>query len=852
MVLQVPSQARQTVRLVAPLSGYLLPIEQVPDPVFAQKMVGDGISIDPISTVLQSPCDGEVVQVHPSHHAVTIKTDDGVEVLMHIGLDTVELRGEGFTPKVQLGDRVSIGDPLIEFDIDYVAQNAKSLLTQVVVTNSDLISEFVYSSGLVQANKDIFLELVLGEGPQEDETGTGEVVASEPIVVPNPTGLHARPSAVLVNLAKKYRAKVYLKRGSDRANAKSVVALMGLQVGNGETVTLEAEGADAKEAILELTEAMRAGLGEEGAVAAPAPASIAQSALKAPPPQPKSADPNLLLGVAASSGLAVGNLFQVREQTIDVPETGEAPNKERRKLEDAIALAGLELEAIRAKVHSQGDPSKAAIFAAHAEILQDPELMDLSNSLIDKGKSAAYAWQQTYTSQAATLAKLDNELLAQRANDVRDVGMRVLRILTGAESTQMKYPHDTILVAEDLTPSDMANLDRERVVGFCTLAGGATSHVAILARSMGIPAIAGIEPGIRDLPDGTPVILNGTKGKVQLNASPEVLQQTRDRITRQKERQAEHLKHAFEPAITQDGHRMEVVANIGSLKDAQEAAKLGAEGVGLLRTEFVFMERPKAPTEDEQTGIYRSIAEVMGPDKPVIIRTLDVGGDKPLPYMPMAHEENPFLGERGIRFGFDQPELQRTQFRSILRASSAGRLRVMFPMIGRVEEIRMAKAMLEEERQQLNLPPIEVGIMIEVPSAAVMAETLAKEVDFFSVGTNDLTQYTLAVDRGHPKLAPTVDGMHPAVLRLIGLAVKGAEAHGKWVGVCGGIGSDPQGIPILIGLGVKELSVSVSMIPSIKAQVRSLTLAQCQQLAEQALNVATAAEVRNLVPLEDA
>jgi phosphocarrier protein FPr len=297
---------------------------------------------------------------------------------------------------------------------------------------------------------------------------------------------------------------------------------------------------------------------------------------------------------------------------------------------------------------------------------------------------------------------------------------------------------------------------------------------------------------------------------------------------------------------------MEVVANIGSLKDAQEAAKLGAEGVGLLRTEFVFMERPKAPTEDEQTGIYRSIAEVMGPDKPVIIRTLDVGGDKPLPYMPMAHEENPFLGERGIRFGFDQPELQRTQFRSILRASSAGRLRVMFPMIGRVEEIRMAKAMLEEERQQLNLPPIEVGIMIEVPSAAVMAETLAKEVDFFSVGTNDLTQYTLAVDRGHPKLAPTVDGMHPAVLRLIGLAVKGAEAHGKWVGVCGGIGSDPQGIPILIGLGVKELSVSVSMIPSIKAQVRSLTLAQCQQLAEQALNVATAAEVRNLVPLEDA
>jgi phosphoenolpyruvate-protein phosphotransferase len=304
-------------------------------------------------------------------------------------------------------------------------------------------------------------------------------------------------------------------------------------------------------------------------------------------------------------------------------------------------------------------------------------------------------------------------------------------------------------------------------------------------------------------------------------------------------------------AQTLDGHRVEVVANIGSLKDAEEAASLGAEGVGLLRTEFVFMERPKAPTEDEQTGIYRSIAEVMGADRPVIIRTLDVGGDKPLPYLPMAHEENPFLGERGIRFGFDQPELQRTQLRAILRAASAGKLRIMFPMIGRIEELRMAKAMLEEERQQLDLPPIEVGIMIEVPSAALMAETLAKEVDFFSVGTNDLTQYTLAVDRGHPKLAPFVDGLHPAVLRLIDQAVQGAGRYGKWVGVCGGIGSDPQAIPILIGLGVKELSASVSMIPSIKALVRSLDLDHCQKLAAQALGMETAAEVRDLVPLDE-
>lgn len=852
MIVQGIPQETRCLRLVAPLSGVLVPIEQVPDPVFAQKMVGDGVSIDPLNQMLVAPCDGEIIQLHPSNHAVTVKTAEGVEILMHIGLDTVELRGQGFTPQVKLGDRVHAGDPLIAFDADAVARHAKSLLTQIVVTNSDRVTQFHHPTGVVTAGRDIFLELTLAlETAGEAAATPGERVVSEPIVIPNPTGLHARPAAVLVNLAKQYQAKIWLHRGEQRANARSVVALMGLQVGNGDHVTLEAEGPDAKQAITELTEAVRAGLGEAGAAPAPAPASIAQSALKAPPPQPRSTDPNLILGTAASTGLAVGNTFRVREQQIHVSETGGTPEQERRALEDAIAKAALEVESIRAKVHAHGDPGKAAIFAAHQELLADPELMDTTTSLLNKGKSAPYAWQQTYTAQADQLAHLENPLLAQRANDLRDVGQRVLRILTGVETTELKYPHDTILLAEDLTPSAMANLDRERVVGFCTLTGGATSHVAILARSMGIPAIAGVEARTLDLPDGTPVILDGTQGTLRLNATPDEIERVKTRISRQKARREADLQTAFEPAVTQDGHRIEVVANIGSLKDAQEGVALGAEGVGLLRTEFVFMDRPKAPSEDEQTGIYRSMLEVLGPGRPMIIRTLDVGGDKPLPYLAMPHEENPFLGERGIRLGFDQPELQRTQFRAILRAASAGKLRVMFPMIGRMEEIRMAKAMLEEERQQLGIPPIEVGIMIEVPSAAVMAEQLAQEVDFFSIGTNDLTQYTLAMDRGHPKLAPYIDGLHPAVLRLIADTVKGAEQHGKWVGVCGGIGSDPQGVPILIGLGVKELSVSVNAIPSIKAQIRGLSLADCRQLATRALAQETAPQVRALVPLEE-
>jgi len=850
--LQPPPVKSGTLVLTAPLSGQLVPIETVPDPVFAQKMVGDGVSIDPLSPVLLAPCDGEIVQLHSANHAVTIKTAGGLEILMHIGLDTVALKGKGFTPKVGVGDRVKTGDPLIAFDADYIALNARSLLTQIVVTNGDRVAEFKPASGLVNAARDPILELVLVAATTAGDDAAGPTVISQAIIIPNPVGLHARPSAVLVQLAKKYQSTLRIRRGSDSANARSVVAIMGLEIARGDTVTLEATGVDAAAAIAELEAAVRDGLGEAGATAvASASASIAQSAISAPAPRPKSNDPSIILGVAASPGVAVGNTYHLRRQEIRVEENGDSPNAERRKLDQAMGQAMLEIESLRAKVHGQGDPSKAAIFAAHQELLEDPELMDIASSAIDKGKSAAFAWQQTYRAKADQLAQLKSELLAQRANDLRDVGDRVLRILTGVKEETLVFPANTILLAEDLTPSDMANLDPARVVGFCTIAGGSTSHVAILARSMGLPAIAGIEPRILDLADGTPVILDGTKGRVKLNASVAELEQTQDRIARQKARQVRDLEHAFEPAITEDGRQIEVVANIGSQKDAEDSLKVGGEGVGLLRTEFVFMEASSAPTEDEQEIIYADILRVLGPDRPMIIRTLDVGGDKPLPYMPMAHEENPFLGERGIRLGFDRPELMRTQFRAILKASTAGKARVMFPMIARLEELDMAKAVMEEERLRLGVPPIEIGIMIEVPAAAVSAERFAEKVDFFSIGTNDLTQYTLAMDRGHPKLAPFVDALNPSVLRMIDLTVRGADRHGKWVGVCGGVAGDPQAVPILIGLGITELSVSVPVIPAVKAQVRALSLAHCRDLAQQALNLDSAAQVRDLVPMEE-
>jgi phosphoenolpyruvate-protein phosphotransferase len=390
------------------------------------------------------------------------------------------------------------------------------------------------------------------------------------------------------------------------------------------------------------------------------------------------------------------------------------------------------------------------------------------------------------------------------------------------------------------------------VLGLCTIRGGATSHVAILARSFGIPTIAGMEPAALDVANGTVVILDGNNGTLQLHASPEELTRVRGAQERSERRHRDNLSHALEPAITLDFRRTEVLANIAGVDDAVRMTALGADGVGLLRSEFLFMGRTDAPTEEQQFAAYKAIAEAVGWTRPLIIRTLDVGGDKPLGYLPIPREDNPFLGERGLRVGLDRPEFLRVQLRAILRAAAFGVVKVMFPMVTTLDELRDAKAMLAEEAADLGVPAVPAGIMVEVPATAIMAAQFAREAAFFSIGTNDLTQYTLAMDRGHPKLAPRVDGLSPAVLQLIAHTVDAARRAGRHVGVCGGIASDRSAVPILLGLGVDELSVSLPAIPAVKAQIRALRSDDCERLAERALAAESAQEVRALVPNPDA
>lgn len=831
---------------IAPVSGWLVALDDVPDPVFSGRMVGDGAAIDPTSATVVSPCDGTVAFIHPAGHAVTIRTDEGIEVLIHIGLDTVQLKGEGFTPRVTAGDSVTTGATLIEFDADLVATTARSLLTEVVIATMDRIASLEVRTGSVVAGRDAVFDVVVRADSEvkSGESGGPEVI-SEPIVVANPTGLHARPAAVLTNAAKAFESSIRVRSDKGDANAKSVVAVMALEIESGATIRIVASGPDADAAVVALVGIIREGLGET--VAAPAVTRAVSPSVA--PGRDVSGDSTALHGVAASPGLAVGRVFQVRQSGPTIVEHASDPRAERRALDDALETALAQLDALERRLAAESDPGKAAIFAAHREMLDDPELLAEAAELIDAGKSAAFAIDHAVGVRADRLAALKNELLAARANDLRDAGLRVVRVLTGDAGQSIDAPENAILIAEDLSPSDTAGLDRTRVLGFCTTRGGATSHVAILARSLDIPAIAGIDPRALDLEDGTEVILDGSAGTLRTSPTSDEIVAIRGRRARHERLRLVALEHALEPATTTDGHRIEIVANVGSVAESANIATMGGEGIGLLRSEFLFLDRATAPTEDEQAEAYAAVVAAVGPDRPVIIRTLDIGGDKQLAYLPIPAEDNPFLGERGIRIGLNRPELLRTQVRAILRARGSGDVRIMFPMVGSVGELRTARAIVEEERERLEVASLQIGIMIEVPSAALIADRLAEHADFFSIGTNDLTQYTLAVDRGHPTLAAMVDGLHPAVLTLIDMTSRAAHAAGRWVGVCGGIASDAAAVPILVGLDIDELSVAIPAIPAIKAQVRGLSLEECRVLAARALACATADDVRALAPM---
>ncbi len=670
------------------------------------------------------------------------------------------------------------------------------------------------------------------------------------LVIRNRTGLHARPARVFVDIAKQFQSSIRVGHKEKQVNAKSLISVLTLGVESGQRIFIDVEGADEAAAIAALEAAVWSGLGEELVALDEPRQQTADKRQETRDKRRETEEPSglpvsgLIRGVPGAPGLAIGPIHQFRRAEIVVQDHAGGVVEEQARLSAALDEAREQLAALHEQVLLRAANAEAAIFEVHREILADPDLLDLVRAKIEAQRGAAEAWQAAIAERAAALAGLRDPLLAERAADVRDVGERVLRLLVGVDTPAPALPDEPfILVAYDLTPSETVALDPKRVLGFCTAVGGPNAHTAILARALGLPAIVSAGAQVLDLADRTEVILDGQAGTLAIAPDAQEIARFRAEIQNLHARRVAAEHAAADPAITADGHRVEIVANIGGIADARRAVDAGAEGVGLLRTEFLFLDRGDAPTEDEQFAIYREIVQAMD-GRPIIVRTLDIGGDKPLPYLDLPAEENPFLGERGIRLCLAHPELFRQQLRAILRAAAYGPLRIMFPMIADIAELRAARAIVDQIRAELSAPAVDVGIMVEVPSAALMADVLAPEVDFFSIGTNDLTQYTLAMDRTHPNLATKADGLHPAVLRLIERTVQGAHAAGKWVGVCGELAADSQAVPILVGLGVDELSISVPAIPTVKAQIRALTLAQCQAQAKRALGRASATQVR--------
>ncbi|HHG1342297.1 TPA: phosphoenolpyruvate-protein phosphotransferase PtsI [Klebsiella pneumoniae] len=565
----------------------------------------------------------------------------------------------------------------------------------------------------------------------------------------------------------------------------------------------------------------------------------------------------MISGILASPGIAFGKALLLKEDEIVIDRKKISADKVDQEVERFLsgrAKASAQLEVIKTKAGETFGEEKEAIFEGHIMLLEDEELEQEIIALIkDKHMTADAAANEVIDGQATALEELDDEYLKERAADVRDIGKRLLRNILGLAIIDLSAIQDeVILVAADLTPSETAQLNLKKVLGFITDAGGRTSHTSIMARSLELPAIVGTGSITAQVKNGDYLILDAVNNQVLINPSNEQIEALRSLQAQVAEEKTELAKLKDLPAITLDGHQVEVCANIGTVRDVEGAERNGAEGVGLYRTEFLFMDRDALPTEEEQFAAYKAVAEACG-SQAVIVRTMDIGGDKELPYMNFPKEENPFLGWRAVRIAMDRKEILRDQVRAILRASAFGKLRIMFPMIISVEEVRVLKKEIEIYKQELRDEgkafdeSIEIGVMVETPAAATIARHLAKEVDFFSIGTNDLTQYTLAVDRGNDMISHLYQPMSPSVLNLIKQVIDASHAEGKWTGMCGELAGDERATLLLLGMGLDEFSMSAISIPRIKKIIRNTNFEDAKVLAEQALAQPTTDELMTLV-----
>ncbi len=776
----------------------------------------------------------------------SVYDDDGVLVLMDLGsaIMSAEVAKEFMEPE-QAGRVHLCAAPFVEGAMAAAVQASIGASLQAVAAEA-MEAGGPKAEALGQA-----LPAAAPAIAAAPEAGGGESVATVTLV--NHAGLHFGPAVLFVQKAAEYPAEIAIRNlttGAGPVDARRFNQVLSLGAEQGHEIELRGRGEAAAEAVAALADLARAGFGESSEPP-PAPEAEAPAAAAAVGGSGQA----ILHGLPASSGLAVGVAVLLAPAAQRVRRTAVAdPDAEWVRYQAAAAAARTELEALAERMGRDLGPEQARIFQAHALALADPDLeAAVRSQIVGQGVNAEAAVVDVTDSEAARYRSMQGVRFQERAADLLDVQGRVLRLLAGEGEAAIALPAHAVIVAEDLSPSQTAALDRKRVGAFCTALGGPTAHTAILARSMGIPAVVGMGPGLlAQIVAGDVLAVDGGGGVVILAPDEEtqaVYRQRQGELAAQ--RQAARAAAQGE-AHTKDGKRVEVAANLAVAAEAAAALEAGAEAVGLLRTEFLFQDRLEPPSEEEQAAIYGEVARVLAP-RPLIIRTLDIGGDKPAPYLNLPKEDNPFLGWRALRISLAMPDFFKIQLRAILRAAVHGNVRVMFPMVATRAEVEQAQTLLAQAAQELaaagvaHAPHIPTGIMVEIPAAVEIADHLASLVDFFSIGTNDLTQYTFAVDRTNGRVAALADPLHPAVLRPISRVIQAAHAAGKWVGMCGELAGQAEAIPVLLGLGLDEFSMSATAIPEAKALLARLAVPETQRLAQQALALPDGAAVRRLV-----
>ena len=817
----------EPITLISPLDGKILPLERVPDPVFSERMLGNGMAIMPTSQTVFAPFSGTVININSASHALVIKHDD-IELLIHVGLESVSLKGEGFTLFVKKGERVTAGQKLLSFDLDVLTKKAASPLVLVIVTSPS-------DSGITPLAQDTIktgLPFFSIDGSMSKTTTLAslEVIESSPIRVLNTNGLHARPAAILAAIAAEHPYLVEIRKKNQCADAKSIVSLMGLGLAYNDTITVRVFGPkqQAQQVLDRLKEAFMQNINTPSQTTKTAPAKLLTMQVH---------------GTCACGGLARGKSFLLNTNAFSFEENASNPRYEREALEHALHTLKVQMQE---HLSNEQNAVTRDILHAHLLLLQDPLLAESTYQLIEQGKTAAFAFNSAIRRSVDILKQTKNKFLMERIADLKDLRREVLCQLTGQQRRALDVPAESILVAEELLPSDVAALPSQ-VTGVLLANGSPSSHAGILLRNRNIPSVFRAGVCVLEIPPQTTILLDADMGKAVIAPSDEQINAFEIRLRQSHEINLQESAFAQEPATTQDGLRVYVEGNIAGPDEAARAYAAGAEGIGLVRTEFLFQDRAIAPSENEQLAAYQSILDAL-PGQSVTFRLLDAGGDKPMPFVYINPEENPIIGVRGIRALGKNDRFFRTQLRALLRLPEQNRVRIMLPMVTFVDELKQFREIFEQEAKVLSLTQkAQLGIMVEVPSAALLAAQFAPYTDFFSIGTNDLTQYTLAIDRNHKELSPLADALHPAVLHLIAQTCKGAQSSRKPVSVCGALASEPDAVPFLIGLGVTHLAVSAGVVARTKARIRKSNFHRCAELAQKALQLPDADAVRELL-----